>query len=814
MNPLRRVLVSLLGLLLSLAGAGLLAAAVVIKASLEHLARTEAPRESSLAQPLRIFSADGLLIGEFGAERRLPVPLGAIPAPLIQAFLAAEDNRFYAHYGIDPRGLARAAWHYLTTGVAAQGGSTITMQLARNLSLTPEKTFERKLAELLLALHLERTLTKQEILTLYLNRVFFGHRAYGVGAAAALYYDKPLTALTLAESAMLAAIPKAPSTDNPVTHPDHALARRDHILGRMAALGFIDQTTYRTALAEPDQARLHQRPPELDAGYAAEMARRTLFERFGEDAYRRGYRVTTTIDARLQRAAQEAVREAIQAYDRRHGYRGAEARPAVNAGPGANPDEGADLATLDALLARTDDLPGLRVGWVRSADARHAEVYLGHGERVTLELAQVQWARPLRTVDQQGPAPRRVDAVLHAGDMIRLRQDPRGHWELAQRPRVTAALLALAPRDGAIRALVGGYRFGADQFNRAADAHRQSGSAFKPFVYAAALARGWTPASLILDAPLALAGTEDETWTPDNFDHRALGPMRLRLALTQSRNLAAIDLLQRVGVDEARAFAARFGFELERLPRNLTLTLGVGLVTLPQLAGAYAVFANGGFRVEPHLIARIEDREGKTVFQTDPPRACTDCWFRNSDAATPDRLPTPEATLADRVLEPSLAYQMHSLLQDVVTRGTGRRVLELHRSDLAGKTGTTNAVRDAWFCGYQKDLVTIAWMGFDDAAPLGRGETGGESAARLWTGFMGEALKGKPEAQLPVPSGMVRVLVHGTDGTPAGPADADAIAEWVREADQDFLAGPNPVFWSADRDITDGMPPTIIDEVF
>jgi penicillin-binding protein 1A len=794
----------MLGLALGLAGAIFLAAVVFVGTSLEYLSRTDLQQESRLEEPLRVFSADGLLIGEFGAERRLPVPFESLPPSLIQAFLAAEDSRFYAHHGIDVRGLARAAWRWLRTGERAQGGSTITMQLARNFLRTPEKTFERKLAEMLLALHLERTLTKEEILTLYLNRVFFGHRAYGVAAAAALYYDKPLAALTLAESAMLAAIPKAPSADNPVTHPGRALARRDHILGRMAGLGFIDRAAYRAARAEPDQARLHQRPLELDAGYAAEMARRELFERFGEDAYRQGYRVTTTIDGQLQRVAQAEVREAILDYDRRHGYRGPEARPAVI----TSPNDGAERAALDVLLGQTDSLPGLRVGVVRTADARRADVFLGNGEHLTLGLAQVQWARPFRNADLLGPAPRRVDAVVHAGELIRLRQDQRGGWELAQRPAVAGALLALAPRDGAIRALVGGYRFGADQFNRAADARRQPGSAFKPFVYAAALERGWTPASLILDAPIAVRIGAGEVWTPDNSDHRTLGPIRLRQALTQSRNLAAIGLLKRVGIDDARTFATRFGFALDDLPRNLTLTLGTGLVTLPQMAGAYAVFANGGFRVEPYLIARIEDAAGTTIVQPVPPRACADCWFQAQDPPAADSL----APLAKRVLEPWLTYQIHSMLRDVVTVGTGRRARELQRSDLAGKTGTTNDIRDAWFCGYQKDLVTVAWMGFDDSAPLGRGETGGESALRLWIGFMGEALKGSPEALLPVPPGMLQVWVDSTDGRPAHPGAAGAITEWVREQDQGSLAGPDPV--SVSEDVIDGMPPPIIDEVF
>ena len=800
---LRRLLARALGVALALGGMGLLAAVAFVGASLERLSRSDLRAELRLVEPLRVFSVDGLLMGEFGAERRLPVPYEDIPPPLVQAFLAAEDSRFYTHHGVDPLGLARAALRYLNTGEPREGGSTITMQVVRNLLLTREKTHERKLAEVLMALHLERTLTKEEILTLYLNQVFFGHRAYGVAAAAALYYDKSLADLSLAESAMLAAIPKAPSANNPVSNPGRALTRRNYVLGRMADLGFIDQGAYLTALAQPDQARLHQRPLELDAGHAAEMVRREVLGRFGEDAYRRGFRVTTTIDGGLQRAAQDAVRGAVLDYDGRHGFRGAEARGQLIEGAG-----------LDALLARTDPLPGLRAGVVLSADAHRAKVTLGGGELVTLGLPQVQWARPFLSADRRGPAPRRVDEAVRTGDLIRLRRDSQGAWELSQRPGVSGALLALAPQDGAIRALVGGYAFGSSQFNRATDARRQPGSAFKPFVYAAALERGWTPASLILDAPIALRLGGREVWEPANFDHRALGPIRLRLALTQSRNLAAIDLLDRVGIDYARTFATRFGFEQEHLPRGLTLALGTGSTTLQQLAGAYAVFANGGFRVEPYLIARIEDAAGTTVFQATPPRACADCWFPNQGAPLAAAPATPEATPAQRVLEPRLTYQIHSMLHDVVDTGTGRRARELRRSDLAGKTGTTNEARDAWFCGYQKALVTVAWMGFDDFAPLGSGETGGRSALGLWMAFMGPALKGKPEAPLPVPPGMVQVQVDRARGTLAGPGDPDTITEWVCEEGAGFLSGPDPVSYSEDWDLTVETPPPIIEDVF
>jgi penicillin-binding protein 1A len=801
----RSLLLRALGLSAFLAAAALLAAVAFVGFGLERLARSDVLDSARLSEPLRIYSADGLLMGEFGEERRRPVPFQKIPTPLVNAFLAAEDGRFYRHRGIDARGILRAALRNLQTGERAEGGSTISMQLARNLLLSREKTFERKLAEILTAVHLERILSKEEILTLYLNKIFFGHRAHGVAAAAALYYDKPLGELTLAQSAMLAGIPKAPTSNNPVTDKGRALARRGYVLGRMLELGFIDGAAYSAAMAEPDRAGLHHRGPELEAGYAAEMARRAMVERFGEEAYRGGYRVATTIDGRLQRAAQGSVRRAILDYDRRHGYRGPEAR---------GQPTGAPESALDEILARAPTLPGLEAGVVISAGPREAEVYLGSGRRASLGLAQVKWARRFKTANQRGPAPRQVSDAVQAGDLVRLRRDAGGRWELSQTPGVAGALVALDPGDGAIRALVGGYHFGTSQFNRAVDARRQPGSAFKPFVYAAALDSGWTPADLILDTGIELEVAAGSVWEPRNFDGRTLGAIRLRRALTLSRNLASIDLLDRLGIDYVRRFAARFGFGREQLPRGLTLALGSGWATPRQMAGAYAVFANGGFRVEPHLISRVEDAAGGLAVQIDSPRACAGCWFRDADASTGPAPPSGATASAGRVLEPRLTYQMHSMLKDVIAAGTGRRAKALKRSDLAGKTGTTNDVRDAWFCGYHRDLVTVAWMGFDDYSPLGRGETGGESALGMWSGFMGEALAGVAEADLPVPPGMVQIWVDRSLGTPAGPGDRGAIPEWVPEELAWGLIGPDAAPGAVDWDATDGPPSPIIESVF
>jgi penicillin-binding protein 1A len=783
----------------------ILGAGTFLWAGLDRLSRSDLRARLELSEPLRVLSADGLLMAEFGTERRRPVPIDAVPRHLIDAFLAAEDARFYEHGGVDLRGLARALLRNLQSGERAEGGSTITMQVVRNFLLTPEKSYARKLTEVLMALHLERTLSKDEILALYLNKVFFGHRAYGVGAAAALYYDKQVADLSLAESAMLAGIPKAPSTTNPVTDPERAVARRDHVLARMAALGFVDRSTYRAAVTEPDRARLHQPAVELQAGYAAEMVRRQMLERFGEEAYSRGLRVTTTIDSALQRAAQRAVRDALHGYDRRHGYRGPERRGLI--------DGQVDAQALDAELDQVEVLPGLRAAVVLETGSRRARLYLGNDGHADLDLAGVRWARPYRGPNRRGAAPRRVSDVLQAGDLVRVRQEPDGHWQLSQRPAVAGALVALSPRDGAVRALVGGYAFGVSQFNRAADARRQPGSAFKPFVYAAALQRGWTPASLILDEPISVRLSRHRVWTPSNFDRRTLGPIRLRTALTHSRNLAAIDLLDRVGIDSARTLAGRLGLERARLPRGLTLALGSGVVSPLALAGAYAAFANGGFRVQPHLIARIDDADGRLVERADPPRACAGCWFRDPDESAPPTGRDGDEAAAERVLEARVAYQMHSMLRDVIRHGTGRRARSLGRSDIAGKTGTTNDVRDAWFCGYQKALVTVAWMGFDDLSPLGRGETGGESALGMWSRFMKSALKDVPEARLPVPAGMVRISVDPATGASASPDRPGAVAEWIREELTDWLAGPDPVYPDG-LGVVDGGDDSIIEQVY
>lgn len=774
-------LVTGLALPVQLLTLGLLGAAVFVDATLPELPDVaQGLRKVQLQEPLRVYSADGALIAEFGVERRTPVNYERLPPLLIKAFLATEDSRFFEHGGIDAVGMTRALLNYASTGIKAQGGSTITMQLTRNFFLSPEKTFKRKLAEVLLALHVEKTLTKEQILELYLNQIFFGHRSYGVVAAAGNYYGKDLSQLTVGEMAMLAGLPKAPSSNNPISNPERALERRNYILGRMLELGYIDEAQHQVALRTPDRARLHGLAPELEASYIAEMARQEIIKHYGEAAAAQGLKVTTTVESWLQNAAQESVRKALRQYERRHGYRGPESQVDL---------KGASEADMDAYLEGVPSITGLEPGLVTESSAQEAEVYLGGGRRLTLGLSQVGWARKFRNANWKGPEPRRVSEVLSVGDLIRVRQDDKGEWELSSIPAVTGALVALSPRDGAVRAMVSGYSFNESKFNRAVDMRRQPGSSFKPFIYAAALHEGWTPASLLKDQAIKLSLGGGKTWIPKNFDGKQMGPIRMRKALALSRNLASINLLNSVGLEDAQAFIRRFGFEQDSLPLGLSMALGTGETSPMKMAEAYAVFANGGYHVLPHFISRIEDADGQPIFIANPPHACLDCWWRHGDGE-PARTSGTEAegNQAEQVIDPRIAYQMTSMLRDVIERGTGTRAKRLGRQDIAGKTGTTNDVRDSWFCGYQADLVAVSWMGFDDFDKLGRGEEGGRAALSLWTAFMEQALRDLPEARLEMPPGMVRVRIDGNRGTIT--KSKDAMTEEVMEEYQLMLLGP------------------------
>ena len=617
---------------LSLAILGILAVVGVLAGAYLYLEprlpEVDSLREVRLQVPLRVYSSDGALISEFGEKRRVPLGYDEMPERLVQAILAAEDSNFFNHTGVDFRGLARAALQLAMTGERRQGGSTVTMQVARNFFLTPEKTYTRKLSEIFLALRIEQSLSKQEILELYLNKIYLGHRAYGVGAAAHVYYGKTIDELGLAQTAMIAGLPKAPSRYNPVTNPSRALERRNYVLDRLLALGRISQEEHRTARAEPVTASVHAAEIEVEAPYVAEMVRAELYERFGEEAYAGGYRVETTVDAELQQAANRALRKALDAYDRRHGWRG----------PGDRvPDPPRDPLGLDALLEARDPVGELRPAVVTAVEEKSIEVYLGQGRRLTIGWEGLKWARPYIDPDHRGPEPKRAADVVQAGDIVRvLPLEPEAKdeeaaegepgWRLAQVPAVSGAFVALDPNNGAIQALTGGYDFFASKFNRAIQARRQPGSGFKAFVYSAALEAGYTAASLINDAPVVYHdAAQDELWRPKNYSGRFFGPTRLRQALTKSRNLVSIRLMRDMGVEHAVDHITRFGFDREQLTHNLSLALGSSEVTPLQMARGYAVLANGGYLIDPYFIRRIEDGEGNLVYQARPRVVCDDC---------------------------------------------------------------------------------------------------------------------------------------------------------------------------------------------
>ncbi len=699
--------------------------------------------------PLRIYSREGKLIAQYGEKRRDPVRYAEIPPAMVNAFLAAEDQNFFHHYGIDPTGLARAAVTLAVSGKKRQGGSTITMQVARNFYLTRKRTFTRKIREIFLALHIEQNLSKEKILELYLNKIYLGHRAYGIKAAAQVYYGKPLEDLTLAETAMIAGLPKAPSRYNPITNPDRARQRRNYVLGRMHDLGFINDDDYNQAIAQPVTAALHRADIELDAPYIAEMVREEMVNRYGPEAYTGGYDVYTTLSAPLQLAAEAALRNALESYDRRHGWRGAEKHFDVLP---ETPEE------LDALLIQTDHYGGLQPAIVTEVKKKSLQAYIGAQTKVDIPWQGLSWARPFINARRRGAKPKSAADVVQAGDLIRIQYytDSKGktYWRLAQIPKIAGALVSLNPKDGSLLALVGGYDFRLSKFNRATQARRQPGSGFKPVIYSAALDAGYTAASLINDAPVVTANTTaGDMWRPENYSGKFYGPTRLRLALTKSRNLVSIRLLRSIGINFVRKYASRFGFNPETLPAGLSLALGSGEVTPWQMSRAYSVLANGGYLIEPYFIDHI-DRNRETLFTANPLIAgdCEDC------------------NAAPRTIAADNRFIMYSMMQDVITRGTATRARVLKRRDLAGKTGTTNEQRDAWFNGFNQHIVANVWTGFDDNKKLGKGEVGGRVALPAWIEYMKVALQDIPEDPPTMPDNLVSIRIDKETGlqVPAG----------------------------------------------
>ena len=681
--------------------------------------------------PLRIYSAEGFLLGEFGDERRTVVRVAEVPKELKQAVLAAEDERFYEHSGVDYVGVLRAAYSNFTAGETRQGASTITMQVARNFFLTKEKTLARKFNEALLSFKIEANLTKDEILELYLNQIYLGQRAYGFAAAAQAYYGKNLQQLSLAEIAMLAGLPKAPSRFNPVANPKRARQRQQYVLRRMLELGFISAEQYESADidAPPVHAQSVEKP--IQADYFTEMVRQAVYDRYREEAYSRGLHVFTTLIKSHQDAAHQSLRKGLLDYDRRHGYRGPEAT--VSVAPNASDD------VLEDLLQDHSEIEGLIPAIVREASPQGVKTYRKGGENVDLSGDALRFVQAALG-DKVPPAQR-----IKRGSIIRLMKDEKWRWQIAQVPEVEGALVSVDPVDGRVLALVGGFDFDRNKFNHVTQAVRQPGSAFKPFIYSAALEKGFTAATVINDAPLRFeAGqTGSEAWEPKNYDGSFDGPMRLRTALAKSKNLVSVRIMQAIGAKYAQDYIARFGFDPRLNPPYLTLALGAGGVTPMQMAVGYSAFANGGFRIEPNYITRIVDDRGKVLEEWQPTRA---------------------GAGAERIIDPRNAFIMTSLMQDVVRYGTATKAKSLGRSDLAGKTGTTNDFIDAWFAGYQPSLVAVAWIGFDTPRTLGKGETGGQAALPMWIGYMAKGLKGVPEEKLSPPPGVLSVKINPESG--------------------------------------------------
>lgn len=766
----------------------------------KDLPDVETLRDVQLQVPLRVYTSDGKLISVFGEKRRIPVQIEEMPAFLKNAFIAGEDARFRVHPGVDYQGISRAVWTLVTTGEKSVGGSTITQQLARNFFLTLEKTFTRKIKEIFLALKIERELNKDEILELYLNKILLGHRAYGVGAAADVYYGKPVNELSLAQCAMLAALPKAPSRVNPITSPERAMNRRDYVLGRMLELEFINADEYQQAKSEKNTAFYHGATTEVSAPYLAEMVRKEMLARFGESAYTGGYEVYTTINADFQTSANQAVIDGLEEYDQRHGYRGAEAHFDLA--------ENTTTQSWEEILRPYKPAAGLVPGLVIEVDEDIALIYQVDGQTIALTLEDMLWARKFISRDRVGFEPKSVGEVLEVGDIIRTRLRDGGRRELAQLPEPEALLVSLNPLDGSIKALVGGYDYTRSKFNRVIQSRRQPGSGFKPFIYSAALAKGKTTASIINDAPIVFTDAElERDWKPQNFSEKFFGPTRLREAMVNSRNLVSIRLLREIGIPYATDYISSFGFEPSELPGNLSMALGSASLVPISIARGYAVFANGGYLIDPYFIERIVDARGSVVFVTSPSVVCKECSpeeaideeietfekvepvFKPLQIDADDNLfvieqetsqvenmvarPTP----APRVITEQNAFLIRSMMMDVVRRGTGKKAMELGRNDLAGKTGTTNEQRDAWFSGYNNEMVTSVWVGFDSHEPLGRFEVGGKAAMPIWIDYMRVALQGVPDQVPELPEGITQARIDPETGLLARVDSRDAIVE-------------------------------------
>jgi len=677
--------------------------------------------------PLRVYSAEGTLIGEFGEERRVLVKIDEVPDLMKKAILAAEDERFYEHGGVDYIGVLRAAYSNFISGGAKQGASTITMQVARNFFLSSERTLSRKFNETLLAFKIEHNLNKDEILQLYINQIYLGQRAYGFATAALVYFGKPLGQLSIAEMAVLAGLPKAPSAYNPVVNPKRSKLRQMHVLRRMHDLGYIDDQQFSAAQQQPLITKRGGQEFAVHADYLAEMVRQAMYERYQEDAYNQGYKVYTTIRQIDQAAAYAALRDDVEDYDERHGYRGPEGYVDLHKN---NSDE-----AMEEALQDVDESNDLIPAIVQVVDRKKIRAYCKGGQIVEINSEKQALAR--QAIGNNVALNQRI----RVGSIIRIKKDAKDFWQIAQLPQAEAAFVSASPRDGAVYSLVGGFDFNHNQFNHVTQAWRQPGSSIKPFIYSAALEKGFTPASVINDAPLVfdVVETGGEAWEPKNYDGTYDGPISMRQALIRSKNLVSIRILQAITPQYARDYLTKFGFEAAKHPPYLTMALGAGSVTPMKMLEGYSVFANGGFHVIPYFIQRIEDASGKVLYQAAPVVAGEN---------------------AEQVIDVRNAYSMVNMMQDVVQHGTAIRAMELGRQDLAGKTGTTSDFMDAWFCGFQPTVVGVAWLGYDNPHTLGEKETGGGAALPMWISYMNTVLKGVPQATYSMPEGMVAARIN------------------------------------------------------
>jgi penicillin-binding protein 1A len=786
----------------SAAGFGVLVVGGVYLYVAPSLPSVQLLRTIQLQTPLKIYTRNGDLIGEYGDERRKPLAFRDTPPLLIDAFLAAEDSHYFSHPGISIKGLVRASIHLLLTGRKTQGGGTITMQVARNFFLGHQKTYLRKIREVFLSLRIAHELSKERILTLYLNKIYFGNRAYGVAAAAHVYFGVPVQKLTLAEMALLAGLPEAPSIDNPIASVKRARARRAYVLKRMLTLRYINPLLYRQALQAPIHTHLHRPPAALSAGYVAELVRQYMVAHFGRSAYTAGFSVTTAISSRLQILAERALRRALEAYCRRYGYQG----PA-----GRIPDFSRWRPKVRRALAAVRQVNGLHRALVTRVGERTAMVRRLDGQDIHLAWPALSWARPFHGVSQFAPLPRTASNVLRVGDEIYVMRRGDGQWVLAQLPWANGAIVVLDPETDAIRALVGGFSFALSNFDRVTEAHRQPGSAFKPFLYSAALHKGMTPATIINDAPIVIGNPAlGNVWRPGNYSDRFFGPTRLRVALAHSRNLVSVRVLADIGISYGLRYLRRFGFHPRLLPHDLTLILGSADVTPLQMARGYAVFANGGYYAKPYLIHSVRDSAGQQILRADPYRVCRHCSTQRTSPATlqvaatiplgglhssatrsaktvtvdppalgPVLLPTHNQPRrrAFRVITAQNAFLTTSLMQSVIQFGTGVAAQVLHRVDLAGKTGTTNSYINAWFGGFDPHLVTMTYVGRDDNKSLGYGEVGARAALPMWIDFMGPALKRYPDRPYIPPPGIVTARIDARTGLRCGPSDPDTLFE-------------------------------------